>query len=134
MTAPNGFINIDVPLEPAEALARLENLAVAKGLTIFARIDHAAGAATAGLTLAPTTVLIVGNAKAGTKLMQLDQRIGIDLPLKLLVWADQKGTHIGYEDPVSLASRYDIAPEGRPIAAAMASLLEGMAEEAGRAG
>jgi uncharacterized protein (DUF302 family) len=60
-------------------------------MTVFARVDHAAGAKEAGLELRPTEVLIFGSAKAGTPLMQADQTIGIDLPLKVLVWQDVAG-------------------------------------------
>ena len=67
---------------------RLEIAVKAKDLTVFARIDHAAGAAGVGLSLRPTEVLIFGNAKAGTPLIQSVQTIGIDLPLKALVWQD----------------------------------------------
>jgi uncharacterized protein (DUF302 family) len=62
--------------------------------------------------------------------MQLDQRIGIDLPLKLLIWADQDGTYLGYLDPVWLIRRYGLGPEAEPVAAAMAALLKGLVEEA----
>src|SRR5262249_16297470 len=72
----------------------------AKGMTVFARIDHAAGAAQAGLSLRPTEVLIFGNAKAGTPLMQSNQTIGIDLPLKALVWEDADGkVWLSYNEP-----------------------------------
>src|SRR5262249_18534229 len=77
-----------------------------RGLTVFARIDHAAGAAEVGLSLPPTWLLIFGNAKAGTPLMQSAQTIGIDLPLKALVWQDASGkTWLSYNDPAWLAKR-----------------------------
>jgi uncharacterized protein (DUF302 family) len=72
-------------------MSRLEAEVKAKGLTVFAHVDHAAGAAEVGLPLRATDLLIFGNAKGGTPLMQLDQTIGIDLPLKVLVWQDQAG-------------------------------------------
>jgi uncharacterized protein (DUF302 family) len=82
----------------------------ARGLTVFARIDHAAGAAAAGLSLRPTEVLIFGNAKGGTPLMQPVQTIGIDLPLKALVWQDGSGTtFLSYNDPAWLAKRHGIS-------------------------
>jgi uncharacterized protein (DUF302 family) len=71
---------------------RLEAEVKAKGMSVFARIDHAAGAAEVGLSLRPTELLIFGNAKGGTPLMQSIQTIGIDLPLKALVWQDASGT------------------------------------------
>jgi uncharacterized protein (DUF302 family) len=78
-----------------------------RGMTVFAHIDHAAGAAAAGLSLRPTEVLIFGNAKGGTPLMQAVQTIGIDLPLKALVWQDASGvTFLSYNDPAWLAKRH----------------------------
>jgi uncharacterized protein (DUF302 family) len=86
---------------------RLEAAVRAKGMTVFARIDHAAGAAEAGLTLRPTELLIFGNARAGTPLMQARQTIGIDLPLKALVWQDASGkTWLSYNDPPWVVSRH----------------------------
>src|ERR1700730_8429640 len=73
---------------PKETMDRLEAEIKSVGMTVFARIDHAAGAASAGLPLRPTELLIFGNAKGGTPLMQADQAIGIDLPLKALVYQD----------------------------------------------
>src|SRR6516225_1827663 len=89
---------------------RLEAEIKAKGITVFARIDHAAGAAQAGLSLRPTEVLIFGNAKAGTPLMQSNQTIGIDLPLKALVWQDADGkVWLSYNAPSWLAQRHGLA-------------------------
>ena len=70
---------------------RIESEVKAGGMTVFARIDHAAGAAEVGLSLRPTELPIFGNAKGGTPLMQSIQTIGIDLPLKALVWQDESG-------------------------------------------
>jgi uncharacterized protein (DUF302 family) len=67
---------------PKETMDRLEATVKAKDLTVFARINHAAGAADVGLSMRPTELLIFGNAKGGTPLMQIDQTVGIDLPLK----------------------------------------------------
>jgi uncharacterized protein (DUF302 family) len=72
-------------------MQRLEAEVRAKGMTVFAHVDHAAGAAAVGLQLRPTDLLIFGNAKGGTPLMRSAQTIGIDLPLKALVWQDQSG-------------------------------------------
>jgi uncharacterized protein (DUF302 family) len=76
---------------PKETMDRLEAEIKAKGMTVFARVDHAAGAAAAGLPLRPTELLIFGSAKAGTPLMQANQAVGIDLPLKALVHEDAAG-------------------------------------------
>jgi uncharacterized protein (DUF302 family) len=89
----------------------------ARGLTVFARIDHAAGARDAGLTLRPTELVIFGNAKGGTPLMHANQAIGIDLPLKALVWQDASGnTWLSYNDPAWLAQRHGLGHElGAPV-------------------
>src|SRR5215468_7025654 len=77
-----GLTTIPSPFGPKETMDRLETEIRAQGMNIFARIDHAAGAREAGLELRPTEVIIFGNARGGTPLMQLDQIVGIDLPLK----------------------------------------------------
>ena len=88
----DGLITLRSNYGPKDTMDRLETEVKAKGLTVFARIDHAAGAAQVGLPLPPTELLIFGNAKGGTPLMQSVQTIGIDLPLKALVWQDASGT------------------------------------------
>jgi uncharacterized protein (DUF302 family) len=98
--AADGLIVVPSSYGPKETMDRLVTEVTAKGLTIFARIDHAAGAAQAGLPLRPTELLIFDNAKAGTPLMQSNQEVGIDLPLKMLVWEDAAGkTWLSYNDP-----------------------------------
>src|SRR5262250_597659 len=105
--AADGLTTIPSSYGPKQTMDRLEAEIKAKGLTVFARIDHAAGAAEAGLPLRPTEVLIFGNAKGGTPLMQAAQTIGIDLPLKVLVWQDAAGkTWLSYYDPDWIAKRH----------------------------
>src|SRR6266702_2251517 len=77
-----GLITIPSSYGPKDTMNRLESAVKAKGMTVFARIDHAAGAAEVGLSLRPTELLIFGNAKGGAPFMQSNQTIGIDLPLK----------------------------------------------------
>ena len=102
-----GLTTIKSSHAPRETMNRLEAAVTAKGLTVFARIDHAAGASAAGLPLRPTEVLIFGNAKGGTPLMQAVQTIGIDLPLKALVWQDASdNTWLSWNDPAWLAARH----------------------------
>jgi uncharacterized protein (DUF302 family) len=102
---------------------RLEAAVKTKGMTVFARIDHAAGAIAAGLSLRPTEVLIFGNTKAGTPLMLSVQTIGIDLPLKALVWQDVSGkTWLSYNDPAWLAQRHGAS--GGAAAGNMAAALD----------
>ncbi len=116
---------------PVEAtMSRLETAVKAKGLTVFARIDHAGGASAVGLSLRPTEVLIFGNAKGGTPLMQAVQTIGIDLPLKALVWQDASGeTWLSWNDPAWLGSRHG-ATGVEAVAGKLAALLEDLARTA----
>lgn len=98
--APEGLTNVPSAFDPKGTADRLEAAIKAKGLTVFARVDHAAAATAVGLALRPTEVLLFGNAKGGTPLMQARQTIGIDLPLKALVWQDSDGkTWLSYNDP-----------------------------------
>ena len=98
--AADGLITMPSSYGPKETMERLKAEAAAKGLTILARIDHTAGATQVGLQLRPTELLIFGNAKAGTPLMQSNQEVGIDLPLKALVWEDPEGkTWLAYNGP-----------------------------------
>src|SRR5260370_23678595 len=100
-------------------------------MTVFARIDHAAGAAAVGLSLRPTELLIFGNAKSGTPLMQSMQTIGIDLPLKALVWQDASGsTWLSYNDPSWLAKRHGLGHEVDATVGAIAAVLDAMARTA----
>src|SRR5438045_3096075 len=86
---------------------RLQAEVRARGMTVFARIDHAAGAAEVGLTLRPTELIIFGNARGGTPLMESVQTVGIDLPLKALVWEDASGkTWLSYNEPGWIAQRH----------------------------
>jgi uncharacterized protein (DUF302 family) len=110
---------------------RLEAEVKAKGLTLFARIDHAAGASAAGLQLRPTEVLIFGNAKGGTPLMQAAQTMGIDLPLKALVWQDEAGdTFLSYNDPGWLAKRHNLGGAGETAVGNLSVALRALAQAA----
>ena len=110
--AADGLTTLRSSHGPGDTMNRLEAEVKARGMTVFARFDHAAGATDAGLSLRPTEVLIFGNAKGGTPLMQSVQTIGIDLPLKALVWQDTSGaTWLSYNDPVWLAQRHGLAGE-----------------------
>lgn len=79
------------------------------GAKVFAIIDHAAGAATAGLELAPATLVIFGNPLIGTPIMQNNIRAGLDLPLRVLVFEETRETKIGYLNPVNIKTRYDVS-------------------------
>jgi uncharacterized protein (DUF302 family) len=109
--------------------ARLVEAITRRGLTVFARIDHAAAARSAGLDLPPEEVFIFGNPQAGTLLMQRDPRVGYELPLRILLWQAGDRVLVGYRDPKELAVRYDLGEE-RSILDRMAALLSEVAAEA----
>jgi uncharacterized protein (DUF302 family) len=110
--AADGLITLKSQFGAAETMTRLETAVKARGLTVFAHVDHAAGATAVGLALRPTDLLIFGNAKGGTPLMQAAQTIGIDLPLKMLVWQDAAGqTWLSYNDPGWLARRHGVTAD-----------------------
>ena len=105
--AVEGFATIRSNHGPKETMDRVETEVKARGMGVFARIDHAAGATAAGLSLRPTELLVFGNAKGGTPLMQAAQTIGIDLPLKVLVWQDASGdTWLSYNEPAWITQRH----------------------------
>jgi uncharacterized protein (DUF302 family) len=121
--AAQGLTTIKSSHGPHETMNRLETAVKAKGMTVFARIDHSAGASAAGLSLNPTEVLIFGDARGGTPLMQSVQTIGIDLPLKALVWQDPSGdTWLSYNDPAWLAKRHGLSGTEAPISNLTAAL------------
>ena len=114
--AAQGLTTLKSNHGPLDTMNRLEAAVKARGMTVFARIDHSAGAAAAGLSLNPTELLIFGNARGGTPLMQTAQTMGIDLPLKALVWQDATGsTWLSYNDPAWLAQRHGLSGAEAPI-------------------
>ena len=113
---------------PKETMDRLVAAVTARGITVLARIDHAAAAAKVGMQLRPTEVVLFGNPKAGTPLMQAVQTIGIDLPLKALVWQDAEGrTWLSYNDPAWLAKRHGVPAGLEPTVGAMTDALAAIA-------
>jgi len=107
---------------------RFETEVRARGMKVFAHIDHAAGATAAGLSLRPTELLIFGNAKTGTPLIQSTQTSGIDLPLKALVWQDASGTAwLSYNDPEWLVQRHGGAPGTEDTVRAISDTLKALA-------
>jgi uncharacterized protein (DUF302 family) len=129
--AEHGLVTLASQYTVTETIDRLEAEAKGKGLTIFARIDHAGGARAAGLSLRPTELLIFGNAKGGTPLMQAAQTIGIDLPLKALAWEDATGkVWLSYNDPTWLADRHGIAPQTTPVTQTLAGVLAALSKHA----
>jgi uncharacterized protein (DUF302 family) len=127
----DGLITLRSGNGPEETMNRFEAAVRVKGLTVFAQIDHAAGAAAVGLSLRPTEVLLFGNARGGTPLMESVQTIGIDLPLKVLVWQDAAGdTWLSYNDPAWLARRHGGGQKSDAAVAAMTGLLQALATAA----
>ncbi|MGH9927871.1 MAG: DUF302 domain-containing protein [Pyrinomonadaceae bacterium] len=123
----DGLIAIKSPFSAKETMNRFEENAKLRGLNIFARIDHAAGAAKVGKTIRPTEVLIFGNPQGGTPFIECAQSVGIDLPLKVLVWEDAQGqVWLGYNDPAYLVRRHG-APQC-PAVGALSKALSGLAE------
>jgi uncharacterized protein (DUF302 family) len=130
--APSGLTTIASAHDPRMTLERLTAAIAAKGMSVMARIDHAGAAATVGLPLRPTEVVIFGNPRGGTGLMQAVQTIGIDLPLKMLVWQDEAGkTWLSYNEPRWLAERHGLGPAVEKPLAAMTEALSAIAKEAG---
>lgn len=126
-----GLITIAAPRGAKATMDALEAAVKAAGLTVFARIDHAAGAAEVGLKLRPTDVLIFGNARGGTPLMQARQTIGIDLPLKVLAWEDAQGkAWLTYNDPRFLAGRHGLGAEVEGVVAALTAALAKLTQAA----
>src|SRR6266403_2701397 len=122
----DGLITLPSSHGPSETMSRLEAVVKTKGMSVLARIDHAAGAAKIGASLRPTEVLIFGNPKGGTPLMQSAQTIGLDLPLKALVWQDISGkTWLSYNDPAWLAQRH--GPSGEAAVGIMTAALHAVA-------
>lgn len=126
-----GLVTIASKLPVKEAIDRLESALQAKGVGIFARVDHAAGAASVDMLLRPTELLIFGNPKAGTPLMQVNQTIGLDLPLKILAWEDAAGqVWITYNDPRWLAQRHKLGESSAKPVEALAVVLANFAKAA----
>jgi uncharacterized protein (DUF302 family) len=114
--ADNGIISIKSSHDVKTTVDRLENILGEKGMTVFIRINHAEGAQKVGKKLRPTELIIFGNPKVGTPLMQCGQSVGIDLPQKALIWQDEAGqVWLSYNDPKYLASRHSIKECGEII-------------------
>jgi len=127
--AADGLVAVKSPHNAKATMDKFEALAKERGLNVFARIDHAAGAQRIGKTLRPTEVLIFGNPAGGTPLMECAQSAGIDLPLKALVWEDAQGqAWLGYNDPAWLAKRHEAA--ACPVVENLKKALDGLAQAA----
>jgi uncharacterized protein (DUF302 family) len=114
----------------AETLNQLLDAITSRGLTVFAQFDHAAAAREVDMDLAPEVVVVFGNPRSGTPLMQTDPRIGIELPLRIVLWDSNESPVIGYNDPRELTEIYEVGEYAQTLDA-MAELLEALAQEAG---
>jgi uncharacterized protein (DUF302 family) len=118
---PAGMVRIASQHSASETVARLKALLQARGVELFAHIDFSADAQRAGLTLRPEHLLLFGNPKAGTPLMQSVPSVGLDLPLKALIWEAADGqSYLAYNDPRYILQRHGVSSE---LGANLASLL-----------
>jgi uncharacterized protein (DUF302 family) len=123
--ADNGIVSKPSGSSVPETLDRLEKVVKAKGLTVFARIDHSGEAEKVGLTMPPTQLLIFGNPKTGTAMMNSSPSIAIDLPLKALAWEDRNGkVWLSYNSPDYLKQRHDLKEEFLRNLAAVGVLID----------
>ena len=130
----HGLITIPSAYSVRETIDRLVRIVTARGLGVFARIDHAAGAAQVGMALRPTELLIFGNAKGGTPLMQRKQTAGLDLPLKVLAWEDAEGAvWLTYNDLAWLARRHGLGAESGASVAALSAAMASLTATVARA-
>jgi uncharacterized protein (DUF302 family) len=127
----DGLVTIASNHTVSETVDRLEKALKARAITVFARIDHAAGAASVAMPLRPTELLIFGNPKAGTPLMQSNQTVGIDLPLKMLAWQDAGAkVWLTYTDPIWFARRHHLSSATDANVGTLRLLLETVAKAA----
>jgi uncharacterized protein (DUF302 family) len=127
----DGLITVASRFSVRETVERLVSFVTSHGLTVFARIDHAAGAAQVGLPLRPTELLIFGHAQAGTPLMQDRQAAAIDLPVKALAWEDaDRKVWLTYNDAAWIAKRHGLGPASAQAVQAIADGLAAAAKAA----
>jgi uncharacterized protein (DUF302 family) len=130
----NGLTTLPSAHSAKTTIDRLEADVRSKGMTVFARIDHAAGAKEVGMALRPTELLIFGNAKGGTPLMQVDQTMGIDLPLKALAFEDADGkVWLSYNEPAWLVARHGASDRLSEATQRLATALSTLAKAAAAA-
>ena len=126
----NGLISLPSRYSALETMDRLLAALNKRQLTLFARIDHAAGAAAVGLSLRPTEAVVFGNPRGGTALMADRQTAGIDLPLRALVWEDADNkVWLSYNDPQWIAQRHGLGAASAGAVEAMVKALAAIAEE-----
>ena len=125
----NGIVDIPSNHSVDETVERLKGILEAKGVTLFALIDHSGEAAKAGMKMRPTKLLIFGSPKAGTPIMQATPSIAIDLPLKILIWEDATGkTWLSYNSPAYLQERHGVPNDLLPSLSVVEALAAKAAE------
>jgi uncharacterized protein (DUF302 family) len=130
----NGLVTIPSQFSASETMQRFVAAITARGMTAFARIDHADGAATVGMKLRPTQLLIFGHPKGGTPLMLSQQTAGIDMPLKALAWEDENGDNwLTLNSASWIAQRHDLGNETAAAVKALDQAMTAIAQEATRA-
>ena len=123
--ADEGVIKVKSHHDVKTTVNRLVKALEAKGMKIFVRVDFSKGAKSAGQDLRPTELVVFGNPKIGTKLMQCNQEAGIDLPMKALIWKDKKGqVWVSYNDPEYIADRHDVEDCGKAVVGKMKAALK----------
>jgi uncharacterized protein (DUF302 family) len=128
--ADAGLVNLQSQFSVEKTADRFAAAATEAGLEVFNRIDHAAGAAKVGKTLRPTQLIIFGSPKVGTALMTSDQRVGIDLPLKALVWQDAEGSvWLSYNSSDYVFNRFAINDRSK-VKSNVTGALEKLAKQA----
>src|SRR5579862_4434662 len=129
MSAAEGIVDIPSSHSVDETVEKLEGILKAKGVTLFALIDHSGEAAKVGLKMLPTKLLIFGSPKAGTPLMLAAPSIAIDFPLKILVWEDRGGrVWLSYNTPDYLRERHSIPEELMPNIAVVEAFAKNASE------
>jgi uncharacterized protein (DUF302 family) len=125
----NGIVHQPSHHSVDETLAKLQALLQAKGVAVFALVDHSGEAAKVGMKMRPTKLLIFGNPKAGTPLMLAAPSVAIDLPLKILIWEDDQGkVWVSYNSTEYLAERHHLPPDLTQNIAIVANLAGNIAE------
>jgi uncharacterized protein (DUF302 family) len=125
-----GVVSRPSPCSVNDTLQQLEQVIRNRGLTLFAHFDHSKEAARAGLIMQPAHVLVFGNPKAGTPLMIASPLVALDLPLKILVWQDDRGqVWVSYNEPTFVAQRYNIPPDLGPVIAAVHGIVDAALSE-----
>ena len=128
-TEARGIIDIPTNRSVDETVAKLKGILESRGVTLFALVDHSGQAEKVGMKLRPTKLLIFGNVRAGTAVMQAAPSSAIDLPLKILIWEDELGkVWLSYNSPAYLQNRHGFPPELLPNISVIETLVRTAAE------